>query len=42
MASSDPGASFEHGLGLLIAGIRARHTELVETRAAAGTPAEAG
>jgi TetR/AcrR family tetracycline transcriptional repressor len=42
LASSDPGASFEHGLGLLIAGIRARHAELVETRAAAGTPTEPG
>jgi TetR/AcrR family transcriptional regulator, tetracycline repressor protein len=40
MASSDPGASFEHGLGLLIAGIRARHAELVE--AAAAAPAEPG
>jgi TetR/AcrR family tetracycline transcriptional repressor len=34
----DPGSSFEHGLGLLIAGIRARHAELVAARA----PAEAG
>jgi len=42
MASSDPGASFEHGLGLLIAGIRARHAELVEAAAAAGAPAEPG
>jgi TetR/AcrR family transcriptional regulator, tetracycline repressor protein len=42
MASSDPGASFEHGLGLLIAGIRARHAELVEAAAAAGVPAEPG
>ena len=42
LASSDPGASFEHGLGLLIAGIRARHAELLETTAAAGTPAEPG
>jgi TetR/AcrR family transcriptional regulator, tetracycline repressor protein len=42
MASSDPGASFEHGLGLLIAGIRARHAELVEATAAAGAPAEPG
>ena len=33
----DPGAGFEHGLGLLIAGIRARHAELLETRAAATT-----
>jgi TetR/AcrR family transcriptional regulator, tetracycline repressor protein len=41
MASSEPGASFEHGLGLLIAGIRARHAELVEATAA-GTPAEPG
>ncbi|HET8788420.1 MAG TPA: TetR family transcriptional regulator [Actinomycetes bacterium] len=38
----DPAASFEHGLGLLIAGIRARHAELVGTTAAAGTPVEAG
>jgi TetR/AcrR family transcriptional regulator, tetracycline repressor protein len=38
----DPAASFEHGLGLLIAGIRARHAELLETTAAAGTPAEPG
>jgi TetR/AcrR family transcriptional regulator, tetracycline repressor protein len=42
MASSDPGASFEHGLGLLITGIRARHAELVEAAAAAGAPAEPG
>ena len=42
MASSDPGASFEHGLGLLIAGIRDRHAELVEAAAAAGAPAEPG
>jgi TetR/AcrR family tetracycline transcriptional repressor len=39
----DPGASFEHGLGLLIAGIRARHAELLETTAAvAATLAEPG
>ena len=36
----DPGAGFEHGLGLLIAGIRARHAELLATTAAVGTPAE--
>jgi TetR/AcrR family transcriptional regulator, tetracycline repressor protein len=30
----DPEASFEHGLGLLIAGIRARHAELLEATAA--------
>jgi TetR/AcrR family transcriptional regulator, tetracycline repressor protein len=42
MASSDPRASFEHGLGLLIAGIRAWHAELVEATAAAGAPAEPG
>ena len=42
MASSDPGPSFEHGLGLLIAGIRDRHAELVEAAAAAGAPAEPG
>ena len=41
-AGPDPAASFEHGLGLLIAGIRARHAELVGTTAAAGTPVEAG
>ena len=38
----DPAASFEHGLGLLIAGIRARHAELLETTAAVGTLAEPG
>jgi TetR/AcrR family tetracycline transcriptional repressor len=38
----DPAGSFEHGLGLLITGIRARHAELLEATAAAGTPAEAG
>jgi TetR/AcrR family transcriptional regulator, tetracycline repressor protein len=38
----DPGASFEHGLGLLIAGIRARHAELVATATAVGAPVEAG
>ena len=38
----DPGATFEYGLGLLIAGIRARHAELLATTAAAGTPVEAG
>jgi TetR/AcrR family tetracycline transcriptional repressor len=42
LASSDPAASFEHGLGLLIAGLRARHAELLETTAAVGTPAEPG
>ena len=36
----DPAASFEHGLGLLIAGIRARHAELLETTAVAATLAE--
>jgi TetR/AcrR family transcriptional regulator, tetracycline repressor protein len=41
LEGSEPGASFEHGLGLLIAGIRARHAEL-ETTAVAGTPAEPG
>jgi AcrR family transcriptional regulator len=41
-AGPDPAASFEHGLGLLIAGIRARHAQLLETTAAAGTPVEAG
>jgi TetR/AcrR family tetracycline transcriptional repressor len=41
-AGPDARASFEHGLGLLIAGIRARHAELVGTTAAAGTPAQAG
>jgi hypothetical protein len=38
----DPAGTFEHGLGLLIAGIRARHAELVGTAAAAGAPAGAG
>jgi TetR/AcrR family tetracycline transcriptional repressor len=38
----DPGAGFEHGLGLLIAGMRARHAELLEATAAVGTPAEPG
>src|SRR5262245_26677754 len=38
----DPGAGFEHGLGLLMAGIRARHAELLATTAAVGTPVEAG
>ena len=38
----DPGAGFEHGLGLLMAGIRARHAELLDTTAAVGTPAGPG
>jgi AcrR family transcriptional regulator len=38
----DPGASFEHGLGLLIAGIRARYAELLDNTAAVGTLAEPG
>jgi TetR/AcrR family tetracycline transcriptional repressor len=42
VAGSDPGAGFEHGLGLLIAGIRARHAELLDTTAAVGAPAEPG
>ena len=42
VAGSDPGAGFEHGLGLLIAGIRARHAELLDTTAAVGAPAELG
>jgi AcrR family transcriptional regulator len=42
VAGSDPGAGFEHGLGLLIAGIRARHAELLEARATVGAPAEPG
>ena len=41
-AGPDPGASFEHGLGLLIAGIRARHAELLETRATAAALVEPG
>jgi len=39
VAGSDPGAGFEHGLGLLIAGIRARHAELLEATATVGAPA---
>jgi TetR/AcrR family tetracycline transcriptional repressor len=42
LASPRPGASFEHGLGLLIAGIRARHAELLDTTAAVGALAEPG
>jgi hypothetical protein len=42
VAGSDPGAGFEHGLGLLMAGIRARHAELLDTTAAVGAPAEPG
>jgi hypothetical protein len=42
VAGSDPGVGFEHGLGLLIAGIRARHAELLEATAAVGAPAEPG
>jgi hypothetical protein len=38
----DPRAGFEHGLGLLMAGIRARHAELLDTTAAVGTPAGPG
>ena len=41
-AGPDPGASFEHGLGLLIAGIRARHAELLENRATAAALVEPG
>ena len=39
---SDPAGSFEHGLGLLISGIRARHAELAGAKAAAGPPPQAG
>ena len=42
VAGSDPGVGFEHGLGLLIAGIRARHAELLDATAAVGAPAEPG
>jgi TetR/AcrR family tetracycline transcriptional repressor len=42
MDALDPRAGFEHGLGLLIAGIRARHAELLQAAAAAATPVEAG
>jgi AcrR family transcriptional regulator len=42
VAGSDPGAGFEHGLGLLMAGIRARHAELLDTTAAVAAPAEPG
>jgi TetR/AcrR family transcriptional regulator, tetracycline repressor protein len=42
MDAPDPRAGFEHGLGLLIAGIRARHAELLQAAAAAATPVEAG
>jgi TetR/AcrR family tetracycline transcriptional repressor len=41
-AGPDPGAGFEHGLGLLLAGIRARHAELLEATAVVGAPAEPG
>jgi TetR/AcrR family transcriptional regulator, tetracycline repressor protein len=42
VGAPDPDAGFEHGLRLLIAGVRARHAELVGTAALAGITAEPG